>query len=265
MDIGAYEFQPCVSDADCPDRDPCTRHWCEGGACSYSPNLYADVDFSDAVNVFDVLRILDGISGTFEYCTFPDVDIEPCPGNQVINALDALAAMDAIAGYDPCCSGQPLGGPGGASGGSSSAGTAELTLEVREVTGPGFVTYEVDIYASDFVDLRAYEVALDVNGGGGLEVQRVFDDTMRPDYVFAGLESYSGLETAGGRIVTVSMDGGVASVGAVYLGTFVLRATEDAHGTFEVLPRTEDGTILLDSLGQRVTVLNEPEAKVSLP
>ena len=174
--------------------------------------------------------------------------------------------MDAIAGYDPCCSGQPLGGMGGMSAESSSAGTAELALEVREVATQGLATYEVDVYASKFVDLRAYEMALDVNGGGGtLDVRNVYVDTTRPDYVFAGLESYSGLDRTGGRIVTVSIDGGVSSTGAVYLGTFVLQATEEARGTFEVTPRSEDGTILLDSFGQRVTVLNAAEATVSLP
>ena len=222
------------------------------------------------------MYILTWIEGNSTNCTFESCDIEPCArdcdddgvfedGNCELNVFDIFAILDVLEGYIACCDGQALGGMAGMSAGYSGDGTAELMLEVREVGAPGFVTYEVDVYASEFVDLRAYEVALDVNGAGGLEVQRVYIDTMRPDYVFAGLESYSGVDVVGGRIVTVSMDSGVASTSAAYLGTFVLCATEDARGTFKVLPRAGDATILLDSFGQQVKVLNAAEATVSLP
>ena len=274
--MGAYEFE-CRVDDDCYDADICTHDQCGGaGMCVFppEPNPYGDVDHNGWVNVLDAICVLAAIEGDFTDCTFESCDVHPCAtdcdgdgmledGNCVLSVFDTFAVLDAILDIDPCCSEQPLGGMGAETAGFAGAGTAELTLEMREVSAQGLVTYEVDVYASEFVDLRAYEVGLDVHGA--FHVQTVYVDITRPDYVFTGLESYSGLDTVGGRIVTVSIDGGVASAGRVYLGTFVLHASEEARGTFQVRPRPEDGTILLDSLGQRLTVLSEPEAKVSLP
>ena len=268
---------------------------------------YGDVDCNQTVNVFDVLRVLEGISGVFEFgCTFEDCDIEPCEGNGVVNVLDALAVNNAIGGVNPCCGACCIGldchddytpedcvsqggvfqgggttcetvqcsagaqAPGGGeqmTGEMTSGGTVDISLTSRESALSAELAYEVEVFASSFADMRAYEVGVDVLGGeaGTLEVQDVYIDLERKDHVFAGMESYHAVDVVGRRMVCLMAAGGVASEGPVYLGTFVLRATPDARGTFDVGLRTGDGTILLDSAGRRLDILNAPEAPISVP
>ncbi len=94
----------CFSAADCVDGDACTHDDCVSGLCSFSLKAYGDVDNNEALNLFDLFCVLDGIAGTFDPpCTFSNLDIEPCAGNGTINLFDLFAVLDAIGGEDPCC------------------------------------------------------------------------------------------------------------------------------------------------------------------
>ena len=70
-----------------------------------------------------------------------------------------------------------------------------------------------------------------------------------------GLDAYNALDMDGVRLVSVlSSRGSVDSTSPVYLGTFVFRASEGASGTFTVSLRPGEGTLALDSAGNRMTV-----------
>ncbi len=95
----------CEFDCDCEQTpsDPCTYDKCIGDLCMSVPNAYGDVDHNEALNLFDIFCILDGIGGNFETCPFDELDIEPCAGNGALNLFDVFAILDAIGGYDACC------------------------------------------------------------------------------------------------------------------------------------------------------------------
>ena len=98
----------CAGDAGCDDCHVCTFYERSAGACSHTPNKYADVDFNRTVNIFDLFCVLDGCGGLFSgNCTFERLDIEPCAGNGTINIFDLLAVQGAFVGVDPCCGGLP--------------------------------------------------------------------------------------------------------------------------------------------------------------
>ena len=120
--------------------------------------------------------------------------------------------------------------------------------------------------AADFSGLRGYQIGLDSVGGevGSLEVVDLYIDKTPKDHVFASQESYHAVDIAKGRMMCAVLEGGLSSREAVYLGTFVFRATAQSRGTFQVIPRTGDGTILLDSSGRRLEIVNTTEAAISL-
>ena len=92
-------------------------------------------------------------------------------------------------------------------------------------------------------------------GHGTRALQHIRIDDRRPDYVFGGLDPDNAFDLDGVRLVSVlSSRGGVDSAGPVYLGTFLFRASDDASGTFTVSLRPGEGTLALDSAGNRMSV-----------
>ncbi len=97
------------SPADCADADICTNDICSPGlACTHDAIAllqYGDTDISGAVDVGDILCVLDGFSGCFR-CPLERVDLTPCSGDSKVDVGDVLAALDAFAGTaacpDPC-------------------------------------------------------------------------------------------------------------------------------------------------------------------
>ena len=135
----------CIADIDCEDADVCTWDRCVDGWCAFVPNLYGDVDHNEVLNVFDILAIL---SCLVEQCPpeeFEAADIEPCVPNQVINAMDVLAVLNHIAGFDPCCS-----GPGPRVSEHGDSGCLDLT-EGYPDCGEDVIEYQVrnsDLYVA---------------------------------------------------------------------------------------------------------------------
>ncbi len=94
----------CPPVSNCDDSDICTFDQCVGSTCAHQVNIYGDVDFNNAVNLFDLFCVLDGFNGVFAgNCTFQRMDIEPCNGNNSLNLFDLFAILDAFSGTDPCC------------------------------------------------------------------------------------------------------------------------------------------------------------------
>ena len=96
---------PCADQTDCDDDEFCTFDQCIASACSIVDSLYGDTDHNGVVELGDILCVLDGFAGTFDICSFADVDIAGCAGNGTIELPDILAVLDAFSGTDECCSG----------------------------------------------------------------------------------------------------------------------------------------------------------------
>ncbi|NOT02302.1 MAG: hypothetical protein HOP29_16975 [Phycisphaerales bacterium] len=90
--------------ADC-GYTPCVTAACESGLCTGQPVLYGDANRDDAVDIFDILCVLDGFAGNFTECPFDAVDLYPCQpdGFDFVDIFDILAILDAFAGENLCC------------------------------------------------------------------------------------------------------------------------------------------------------------------
>ncbi len=99
--------EPCDETSSCSDGNVCTFDFCEfsSGFCDHGPNKYGDVNHDTTVSLFDLFCVLDGFADVFDTCSFEDIDIEPCAGNETINLLDLFAVLDAFSDVDPCCGG----------------------------------------------------------------------------------------------------------------------------------------------------------------
>jgi hypothetical protein len=92
-----------AGDAECNDCDVCTRGQCGAGACTYTQNIFGDVNHDGLVDIFDILCVLDGFAGVFTTCTMLDVELVPCPdGDGLIDVFDILAVLDAFTGVNVC-------------------------------------------------------------------------------------------------------------------------------------------------------------------
>ena len=83
------------------------------------------------------------------------------------------------------------------------------------------------------------------------------------DYVFAGVEAVSAVDTSGGRVVSALHGGGVDVDGRAYLATFVFRASADAAGVFWVTARKQD-TRFGDSADQPMILSNAPSVRIDV-
>ena len=112
----------------------------------------------------------------------------------------------------------------------------------QTVIMPGDVV-TADVFVSGAPDVRSYQVKLAIRGGtqGTLVQEEMYLDAQRSDYIFAALDTLSGLDHPGGRIGAVLVDGGVSADEPSYLGTYRLRATENAAGAFEIHATSADG------------------------
>ncbi len=105
----------------------------------------------------------------------------------------------------------------------------------------------VDVFARGISDLRSYQVRLAVSGGTGgrLAVEDLRVDGERADHVFSGLQKFDAVDQTGGRLGAVLISGGVDAIDQVYLGSYTLRASSDAQGTFSVSVATANRASLL--------------------
>ncbi len=105
----------------------------------------------------------------------------------------------------------------------------------------------IDAFLSGNVSgLRAYQVNLSVTGGaaGQLWLQDVVVEKTRTDFVFVGKQQLDAADKDGGRLASALFEGTV-DTSSGYLGTFLLRASADAAGSFRVAAITEPGASTL--------------------
>jgi hypothetical protein len=124
-------------------------------------------------------------------------------------------------------------------------------------------TVDVDVYLSGTQGLRAYQVTLGVSGGdsGQLAVEDNWIDAARPGYVFGALEKLDAVDRSGDRMAGLLIYGNVDAVEPAYLGTYTLRASPDAAGTFRVFARADnEASILIDAQDLTISFGSAPAA-----
>ncbi|NOS99009.1 MAG: hypothetical protein HOP29_00085 [Phycisphaerales bacterium] len=99
----------CTDPCHCPDGNACTDDVCALGVCSHPVVLYGDANRDGFVDIFDILCVLDGFAGVFDYCAANAVDLVPCNAQDgIVDTFDILFVLDAFAGVDFCnCPGGP--------------------------------------------------------------------------------------------------------------------------------------------------------------
>jgi len=115
--------------------------------------------------------------------------------------------------------------------------TSEFSM-VSDLTviSPGELV-SVDIYVDDTDDLGAWQVTIEVTGGdfGSLDLEDLYIDTSRTDYVFYGLSSIEVTFLAGGQMAAAMLTTPCPDItGPGYLGTAEYRASSTARGEFNI-------------------------------
>jgi hypothetical protein len=203
--------------------------------------VWADVNDTRSVDVADILCVLDAFQGIFSGpCTPDSTDVAPCVPDGYNDVGDVLAVLDAFGGEIPYPCPPPCGAAGGGAGGMGApeGGGAENNViafisDSGSVPPGGAVTLHA--FVTGPIDLRAVQVAISVSTGrrGALTWETVSIDEQRSDFVFSGQSYVAAVDTSGGRLLAARLDGGV-NIGTQqkYMGTFALRASNDALGMF---------------------------------
>jgi hypothetical protein len=166
---------------------------------------------------------------------------------------DVLAALDVVFGVpyscaDPCSAPGAGGGMAGPMGGGQS-GIIILTASSNSLS-PG-TAVDVDMFVTGPLDVRGYQGTVQISGGrrGTLSMEALSIDEQRADFVFLGEEYVNSIDVNGARLMAGMYNGGV-NVGSAtkYFGSFKLRASSDALGTFNITPGAT--TLLRDSINQ---------------
>jgi hypothetical protein len=112
---------------------------------------------------------------------------------------------------------------------------------------------KVDAYASNFADLRVYQIALDIQGGrtGQLAVSDLQIDSTRKDFIFTGKNKIDAVDPYGARLGALLFDSSVNVAKPAYLGTFTLTSSSDAAGAFTVDVRTSDNSSFVKDGGNQ--------------
>ena len=152
-------------------------------------------------------------------------------------------------------------------GGAVVPGGPAMTLVPSQRTLQAGGSLTMDLFVSGVSDLRVYQAQVEVAGGtrGSLVVEDLSINSQRPDFVFGTQQKLDAVDKVGGRIGAVLFAGGVDATSSKYLGTFTLRASDDALGTFSVNLRADnESSILWTSQNQPVRFGLGPAATVSV-
>lgn len=125
-------------------------------------------------------------------------------------------------------------------------GAVFVAVPSRSHAFPG-ETITVDAYIENARDVGAYQVKLTTGGGetGSLTLEDLSVDD-RADSIF-GSSAIKATDSTQFRLLGALMGGGVDADSRAYLGSFILRLSPDATGTFTVNVEAGQETILTDS------------------
>lgn len=213
------------------------------------------VDYSvhppqNVVNLDDVNAIVAGFQGT-QVVTKVWLDLEPdVPDFSRIDLADAFHSVLAFEGEaypfsDPLmCNGQgavssPKSGP------LPLIGT-QFFLVPQPVQMSDAPTVDVDVFITAVNDLTTYELALDVTQGV-VELESVFVDETRSDFVFHGQECIVGVDPEHVRLGAVRWEHSVDLTSPGYLGTFRFKFQPSQAGDVMTGLQGGEATYLLNS------------------
>jgi hypothetical protein len=220
------------------------------------------VDFVDISAVVDKFRNLPAAPRKARADLINSDIAQPMPDRKV-DFVDISYCVDAFRGSSSPLPGPPITDPC-APAVKGSAGlrhddpseslldpplVVSLRPSVRKIHAGS--TFEVDVYATGIVDLRTYQLSLVTRGGdtGAVTVEALRIDENRTDYVFVDVDSIAAVDLAGKRLGATTLARGVTGEGPVYLGTFMLRASPDASGEFNLdLAVASGATLFRDSV-----------------
>jgi len=143
--------------------------------------------------------------------------------------------------------------------------TLTVVANTASIAADGAVT--LDIFVSGVASLRTYQTKLGISGGdaGQLTIEDVFVDHERGDYVFGTAQKLDAVDRTGNRIGGILMAGGVDATAAKYVGSYTVRASSDAAGTFSVNVITSDrSSIIMTSENKELTVGAGPSAMITV-
>lgn len=135
--------------------------------------------------------------------------------------------------------------------------TPRVTLVASTTSIASGETTSVDVFVSNVLDLRAFQISLISRGGAGatgsLDRDHAEINGQQTDYVFRGKQDIPAVDQTGGRIAAALFEGGVDVKSPAYLGRYYFTASADASGTFEILvkPNPSD-SILMDSMNRLI-------------
>ena len=149
--------------------------------------------------------------------------------------------------------------------GGVALGTPRIFLS-PEISSVGVgESIEIQVFIEDVVDLRLYEVVLEVTGGssGSLDLTNLTIDQARPDFVFAGLSPLVCLPDPDNLRITCTPQSAscvTVTTPPVYLGTYKFTGSPDAYGVFNVNIVNEPTTFLLDCDGAEISPFTRDHA-----
>lgn len=148
---------------------------------------------------------------------------------------------------------------------ASDGATMTVVAERAQIGSGESVT--LHIFVNNAIDLRAYQTTLGIRGGsaGDLTLEDISVDTARADYIFAARQKLEAVDRPGGRIGSVLFSGGIDVTSTAYIGTYVLRASDDASGTFYVnADLSGRSSMLTDSKNKDLVISTGPDALITV-
>ncbi len=146
--------------------------------------------------------------------------------------------------------------------GTFPRGPAMTAVPAGEVDG----LILIDVFVSGVVDLRGYQVTLETIGseGEGLDVEDIWVDTARSDYVFADEQAVTAVDLVGGRLAGAMFSGSVDAMRPAYVGTFSFRPSPDAPEALSTQVRMGHHSLLRTATSAPITFKAGPAAVVAV-
>jgi hypothetical protein len=141
-----------------------------------------------------------------------------------------------------------------------------MTLVPRQSTiQPGDVV-TVDLFLAAVSDFRTYQAGVKATGGtrGQLVVEDLAVHDDRPDYVFGTRRKIDAVDDVDKRLGATLFDGGVDVTQPAYLGSFTLRASPDAAGSFDINLRMDRTSFLRTSGNRAIEFYQGPTATIKV-
>ncbi|MGB2987976.1 MAG: hypothetical protein WBE26_19075 [Phycisphaerae bacterium] len=124
---------------------------------------------------------------------------------------------------------------------------------------------KVDAFVNGVSDLRVYQMGLSVTGG--TKGRLVMEDAViatRGDHVFGTAKKIDAVDKTSGLMGAMLFDSSVEVVKPAYLGTYMLRASADAAGTFDVNVHMDHSSFLRDSKNWSIGFYPGPAATITV-